>query len=275
MTDRASAHEPSLQTLVSFSQEKLSDLKKVVKGESESRVEQSKEQFQVVVAVEQVGNIKEEKKEKREQQEKRPELKIPEVIDDPQKIERAVQFASQATGVRKDFLMGMLVVESDLGRNPGKCTYEEVENGAQIAHENGQLSLRAWETFQDRRETMKIIANKLGYDYKQLRVSCNPVSYAGTGGAMGIPQFMPDIWMAYEDKVATIVGKENPDPWDIKDGVVAMALLLADTPGVKEHNLYAERNAAKMYLSGTTHWQYDWYANEILYWAQNYRLLLV
>ena len=191
-----------------------------------------------------------------------------------QEIEEAVSFASSATGVRKDFIMGMLVVESDLGRNPGQCTYEEVEKGAEQAHLNGQLSYRAWNTFLERRNVFKKIASGLGYDYKGLKVSCNPSRYAGTGGAMGVPQFMPDTWLDYKDKVARITGKKNPDPWNLKDGAVAMAVKLADVPGVVNHNYWSERNAAKMYLSGTTSWQYDWYANQILYWADNYRQVL-
>lgn len=200
--------------------------------------------------------------------------KTPKIISDPNEIEEAVEFASSITGVRKDFLMGMLVVESDLGRNPGKCTYKEVEEGAQRAHENGKLSKRAWKTFQERRKTIKDIAGGLGYDHEKLRVSCNPEGvYYGTGGAMGIPQFMPDTWLEYKDRISEIVGKKNPDPWDPRDGAVAMALKLSDVYGVTEHDEYAEKNAAKMYLSGTTSWEYNWYANEIFYWSRNYRKL--
>lgn len=200
---------------------------------------------------------------------------MPEAVTDTKKIEKAAEFASNITGVRKDFLMGMLVVESDLGRNPGKCTYEEVEDGAEKAHENGNLSSRAWETFKERRETIKDIAESLNYNYEELRVSCNPDGvYAGTGGAMGIPQFMPDTWLEYKDRVAEIVGKDNPDPWDEEDGVVAMALKLSDVYGVTDHNIYAERNAAKLYLSGTTSWEYDWYADHIVYWSENYKELM-
>lgn len=213
---------------------------------------------------------KDEKKEKN-----RKAKDVPKTVEDPKEIEKAAEFAAAKTGVRKDFLMGALVVESNLGRNPGQCTYREVESGAEDAHANGRLSLRSWETFKDRRETMKSVADSLGYDYEKLKVSCNPgQAYAGTGGAMGVPQFMPDIWMAYKDRIGEIVGKENPDPWDIQDGVVAMALLLSDTPGVTDHNIYAERSAAKMYLSGTTSFQYEWYADQIIYWSKNYRTLI-
>jgi hypothetical protein len=118
------------------------------------------------------------------------------------------------------------------------------------------------------------LADNLDYDHNEIRVSCNPARYAGTGGAMGVAQFMPDTWVEYESRIAKIVGKETPDPWDMRDGVVAMALKLADVPGVKDHNVWAERNAAKLYLSGTTSWQYDWYANETQYWAKNYGQLM-
>lgn len=188
-------------------------------------------------------------------------------------IEESAEFASQAVGVNKDYLMGMLVVESALGQNTGQCTYEEVEDGAEQAHQNGRLSFAAWETFQERKRIIHDIADSLGYDASKLKISCNP-PYAGTGGAMGVEQFMPDTWLEYKDRVAAVVGKENPDPWSVRDGVVAMALKVADVPGVVEHNVWAERNASKLYLSGTVSWQYEWYANEAQYWAKNYQKLL-
>jgi membrane-bound lytic murein transglycosylase B len=197
-------------------------------------------------------------------------LKKPKDIVDPQEVAEAAEFASSVTGVRKDFLMGMLVVESNLGQNTGKCTYSEVEKGAEASYKSGKLGSRAWQTFKQRRQVIRDVADNLGYDYEQLNVSCNPSNYAGTGGAMGVPQFMPDTWLEYKDRISQIVGKDNPDPWDMRDGAVAMALKLSDVPGVKDHSLYAERNAAKMYLSGNTSWRYDWYANQIMYWANNY-----
>ncbi len=258
----ASAFESPLKSVINFSQEKISGLKKKNKNDAnQQQTEQQTSREQSIPLV--------------RRENKKQELLVPAAVNDTREIEKAVEFASEKTGVRKDFLMGMLVVESNLGRNPGECTYDEVERDAQQSYENGNLSSTAWNTFQGRREKVRVVAKDLGYDYKQLKVSCNPAGYAGTGGAMGIPQFMPDTWLAYKDQIGEIVGKENPDPWNIKDGVVAMALLLADTPGVTEHNVFAERNAAKMYLSGTTSWQYDWYANQILYWAANYRDLLV
>lgn len=184
-------------------------------------------------------------------------------------IKEAVEFASEVTGVRKDFLMGMLSVESDFGKNTGGCTYQEVEEGAELSHQRGLLSKKAWNTFKHRREVIKDIAKDLGYDYQKIEVSCNPSRYNGTGGALGIPQFMPDTWMEYKDRISEVVGKKNPDPWNVRDGVVAMALKLSDVSGVTEHDRYSEKNAAKLYLSGTTSWRYDWYANRTVYWKES------
>ena len=254
----AQAFESPLKKIAESAKEKLQKTKKIeIYNGIEEKSQENKDETK--------NKKSSGKKEKKNEDENKPHL---------QQIEEAVEFASKKTGVRKDFLMGMLVVESDLGRNTGACSYREVEEGAEKAYQNGQLSQRACSTFIERREKIKGIAEKIGRDYEDVRVSCNPSRYAGTGGAMGIPQFMPDTWLLFEDKISEIVGKENPDPWNVKDGVVAMALLLADTRGVTDHNYYAERNAAKMYLSGTTSWQYDWYANQILYWASNYKRLL-
>ncbi|MFO7807112.1 MAG: lytic murein transglycosylase [Candidatus Moraniibacteriota bacterium] len=191
-----------------------------------------------------------------------------------QEVKRAVEFASRTTGVREDFLMGMLVVESDLGKNVGGCTYEEIEKDARSRYEQGYLSYRSWKTFLRREKVIKGLATDLNYDYRKLKVSCNPSRYAGTGGAMGIPQFMPDTWREYENRIAKALGKESPDPWELVDGVMAMAIKLSDVPGVVDHNLYAEKNAAKIYLSGNTSWRYNWYANKIQYWAKNYHQLM-
>jgi hypothetical protein len=214
---------------------------------------------------------------KKEEQKKNKKKKkrSPKKDHKPEEIEKAAQFASEATGVRKDFLMGMLVVESDLGRNTGECSYKQVEEDAAASYQKGLLGEAAWNTFLERKDLIKGIADELDYDYEELTVSCNPTSYTGTGGALGIPQFMPDTWLDYKEKISEIVGKEHPDPWNVRDGVVAMAVkVTTDVPAIKNYNPWAERIAAKLYLSGSTSWRYDWYANEIFYWSVNYKKLL-
>lgn len=193
---------------------------------------------------------------------------------DAKDIEDAAAFAAKITGVRKDFLMGMLVVESDLGRYTGGCTYQQVEDGAIAAYKKGRLGKTAWATFQKRRDTFKSIAKELDLDYRKQKVSCNPKSYAGTGGAMGVPQFMPDTWMAYKSQIANATGHRPPSPWNLTDGVAAMAIKLAKVPGVTSKSKSAEKNASKIYLSGTVSSAYNWYAEKVQYWADNYERLL-
>jgi membrane-bound lytic murein transglycosylase B len=252
MAAQAEASSNLWQDLVNFSKERLAGVKNV------TVYNQAGDQVDQTVKVDQ----------KKNSQKKTPDDNI-----DLKEIDKQAEFASQVTGVRKDFLMGMLVVESSLGQNTGQCTYAEVESGAEDSHNKGLLGDQAWETFQQRKQIIQDIADKLGYDAEKLKVSCNP-AYAGTGGAMGVPQFMPDTWLEYKDRIAAIVGEDNPDPWSVRDGVLAMALKVADVPGVVDHNVWSERAASKMYLSGTTSWRYDWYANEIQYWASNYQKMI-
>lgn len=171
---------------------------------------------------------------------------------DAKDIEDAAQFAAKATGIRKDFLMGMLVVESGLGRYTGGCDYKESRMSA------------------NRLDVFKTIAKELGKDYKKLKVSCPPKNYTGTGGAMGVAQFMSDTWMGYKARIGKATGHNPPDPWNLTDGVAAMAIKLTNVPGVSDHKRSAECNAAKLYLSGSTSTKYDWYCERVLYWADNY-----
>lgn len=164
-------------------------------------------------------------------------------------IEDAASFAAKASGVRKDFLMGMLVVESDLGRFTGGCYAKD-----------SRMSGRRLELFQD-------ICKELKYDWKKRKVSCPPRGYTGTGGAMGVAQFMSDTWIGYKSSISSKTGHNPPDPWNLIDGVMAMGLKLARGGATSRSG---ECNAAKLYLSGTTSSKYNWYCQKVKYWADNY-----
>jgi peptidoglycan hydrolase CwlO-like protein len=161
----------------------------------------------------------------------------------------AADFAARGTGVRKDFLLGMLVVESGLGKYTGGCTAEK-----------SNMSKSRLSIFQS-------ICKDLGYDWKKKKVSCPPSSYKGTGGAMGVAQFMSDTWMGYKSSIAGKTGNNPPDPWSLTDGVTAMALKLARGGATSKSG---ECNAAKLYLSGSTSKTYDWYCDRVSYWSKNY-----
>lgn len=127
---------------------------------------------------------------------------------DTGEIKDAIKFANKVTGVRKGFLFGMLSMES--GGNPlaGNCTYN-----------NSSMNI-------SRKKYFREICEELDYNYKKQPVSCASPSYPGTGGAMGAAQFMSDTWIGYKSKIASATGNNRPDPWDLLDGVVAMALKL-------------------------------------------------
>ncbi len=163
-------------------------------------------------------------------------------------IVEAADFASGQTGVRKEFLLGMLIVETDLGRFTGGCTYG-----------TSRMNDR-------RKKAFKQITEELGYDHTEMRVSCPPSQYTGTGGAMGVAQFMSDTWLEYQSRIAANTGHNPPDPWDLTDGVMAMALKLANDGARTESG---EWQAAARYLgscSGNTRF----YCENVLYWAENY-----
>lgn len=135
---------------------------------------------------------------------------------DAKSIKDAIKFAAGKTGVREGFLFGMLSVESRLGASVGGCDYKQSRMSAY------------------RLGIFKEIANELDYDYKKLKVSCPPRSYKGTGGAMGAAQFMSDTWKGYKSTIAGHTGHNPPDPWNLTDGVVAMASKLANDGGAKD-----------------------------------------
>ncbi len=168
----------------------------------------------------------------------------------------AAKIASRATGVRKDFILGELVVETNLGTYTGGCTYKK----ANMTQANKSM--------------FKVLVKELDYNYKKLKVSCAP-GY-GHGGAMGVAQFMPTTWVGYKGRIAAATGHNPPDPWSLTDGVMAMALYLKDKgAGHKK----GEFEAAKRYYCGSPASHY-WnskcnnYARKVLYWADNYERLL-
>ena len=167
-------------------------------------------------------------------------------------IVEAAGIAAKATGVRKDFILGELVVETDLGRFTGGCTYK-----------NTRMKAADKTAFQ-------AIMKELGYDVNKKKISCSP-GY-GYGGAMGVAQFMPTTWLGYKSKIASATGHNPPDPWNIADGVVGMAIKLANAGATSKSG---EKLASKKYYCGgpsSPYWKTkcETYAKNVQYWADNY-----
>ncbi len=148
-------------------------------------------------------------------------------------IKDAIKYANKKTGVSKGFLFGMLSMESGLGRYTGGCTYDKVKFGAKAALKDGRLSQSSYDRMKRRKDIFEDIVDELGYDEDKKLVSCNPAGYNGTGGAMGVAQFMSDTWSGWKSRIASATGNQPPDPWDLVDGVIAMALKLEEDGAAK------------------------------------------
>ena len=190
---------------------------------------------------------------------------------DAKDIRDAVEFASDKTGVPEGVLYGFLKMETNLGANTGQCTYDEVEKGAVAQYRSLLKKNKKWQASIDllykRRGIFDDLVKDLGYN-KNKKVSCNPRSYIGQGGAMGIPQFMSDVWRGYESQIAARTGHKTPDPWNLTDGVMAMAIKL-DRAGATSDKESVIRKASVNYLGTFS----PGYYNGIVYWSKNYKLL--
>jgi len=164
------------------------------------------------------------------------------------------QFASNKTGVRPAFLLGLMKVESNLGNNIGSGNYKTDMRSTQ-------------------HEAFLSITNKLGLDPNTTPVSKRPKSYKGWGGAMGPAQMMPRTWLGYEAEVSALTGNNPASPWDTKDAFTAAALRLSRT-GANDGTRDGEWKAAMKYLAGSN-WdnpKLAWYGDRVLKLAATYEL---
>ncbi|MDD2766722.1 MAG: lytic murein transglycosylase [Candidatus Moranbacteria bacterium] len=192
---------------------------------------------------------------------------------DAKDIREAVEFASKKTGVPVGVLYGFLKKETNIGVNTGQCTYKQVESVSVARYKSLLKKNKNWQKSIDllykRKALFYDIVDVLGYS-KDKKVSCSPSpsAYIGQGGAMGIPQFMSDVWMGYKSRITANTGHKNPDPWNITDGVMAMALKLR-VAGATSSKESVIKSASINYL-GTFNKNYY---EGIVYWSKNYKLL--
>lgn len=169
-----------------------------------------------------------------------------------QKALETARYAAGRTGIRPEFLLGLLKVESDLGNNVGSGNYKTDMNPAQ-------------------HEAFFSITKKLGIDPETAPVSKKPSAYKGWGGAMGPAQMMPKTWLGYETDVARLTGHNPPSPWNNEDAFTAAALKLS-RDGASSQKQEDEWKAAMLYLAGSN-WnnpKLAWYGNRVLELAEVY-----
>jgi membrane-bound lytic murein transglycosylase B len=186
---------------------------------------------------------------------------------DAKDIREAVEFASKETGVPKGVLYGFLKMETNLGANTGQCTYKEVEKVSVARYKKyGSKYKKSIDLLYKRRDIFYEIVKALDYS-KDKKVSCSP-NYIGQGGAMGVAQFMSDTWRGYEAQIRAKTGHKNPDPWNLTDGVMALALKTRNA-GATSDSASAIKKASINYLGAFNKGYYE----GIVYWSKNYKVL--
>lgn len=171
------------------------------------------------------------------------------------KIEVALQdifdiarFASKLTGVRPALLLGVLKIESNLGESIGSGTFPDDMHPAS-------------------REPFLRITKKLGLDPATAPISARPASYSGWGGAMGPAQIMPETWERIEARLASLMSKPAPNPYELLDAIVATAMFLADKGAADPAKEY---EAVNRYLAGPNWQNFTWYGDRVLAVAKEY-----
>jgi len=182
-------------------------------------------------------------------------------------IKEAVEFASGKTGVPRGVLYGFLKMETNLGANTGQCTYAQVEKVSITRYKKyGSKYKASIALLYKRRDLFYDIVKSLGYS-KDKKVSCSP-NYIGQGGAMGVSQFMSDTWNAYSSQISSQTGHSKPNPWDLTDGVMGLALKVKKA-GATSDSASAIKKASINYLGAFN----NNYYSGILYWSKNYKTL--
>jgi len=161
------------------------------------------------------------------------------------------KYVETITGVRPALLLGLLQVESAIGKNVGQCN---CGNRAFCRHpEIGWKQVMPpsnWSAF-------LTITKELGLDSETTPVSCSiNGGKVQWGGAMGPAQFMPNTWLhpsnperGYKKRVESIIGGVA-NPWRVKDAFLAAGLYLSDW-GAGKQTLKKEVGAVTAYLCGT------------------------
>src|SRR3989338_2249212 len=173
------------------------------------------------------------------------------------------KYASGMTGVRAAFLLSILTLESNLGKNVGTC------------NRPGDPPEKSWRVVmkpERDQEPFLAITKELGMNPDETPVSCpmrnKDGSQLGWGGAMGPAQFIPSTWQGYKARVGAFTGNSPANPWDIRDAFVAAAILLKanGADGTKT----GEWKAAMRYFSGGTNPAYSFYGDSVAELAEGY-----
>lgn len=170
-------------------------------------------------------------------------------------VEDAIKFGQLAAiraGIRPEFLLAILEIESRLGKNVGSGNWRDDMYECYLRLSNIAKTAQRKQFYIKRAETEKnaffAIIGKLGLNPDSVKVSREPTY--GCGGAMGPAQFIPSTWLAYEDEVTRLTGRPTANPWNIEDAFMASAIKLA-RGGATSKDARGETRAAKAYIGGS------------------------
>jgi membrane-bound lytic murein transglycosylase B len=160
----------------------------------------------------------------------------------------AARYAGKITGVRPALLLAILKVETNLGENLGSGVYPDDMHPAS-------------------REAYLRLMDKLGRDPYNTPFSRRPRHVTGWGGAIGPGQFLASTWEGIESRVAQLAGKTVPDPFNLGDAVIGVAIMLADRGAARPAGEY---EAVGRYQAGPNWSYHGWYIDRVLAVAAAY-----
>ncbi|HEX8994276.1 MAG TPA: hypothetical protein VF803_03425 [Candidatus Paceibacterota bacterium] len=182
---------------------------------------------------------------------------------------QALQYAnlaSQKTGIRPAFLLGLITEESGLGKNVGTGSWYSDMNPTRDV------------------PVFRAITQSLGLDPNTMPVSKR--AWYGWGGAMGPAQFIPSTWALYagyaaptytynpaKDRIGKLTGNKPPNPWNPQDAFMAAAIYLTDS-GAGTQTYSGEFRAAMCYLAGcgnVNKADLQFYGNDVMSFAAKYQ----
>ncbi len=157
--------------------------------------------------------------------------------------------AGDLTGVRPALILGLLQVESAIGKNVGQCNCKGRTNCRypNVTYKD-VMPKSHWDAFAQ-------VTSELGLDINSTPISCSvDGGKVQWGGAMGPAQFMPNTWLklGYKEKIEKITGVKPANPWRVRDAFLAAALYLSDWDA-KTQKLSNEIGAVTAYLCGTSY----------------------
>jgi membrane-bound lytic murein transglycosylase B len=158
------------------------------------------------------------------------------------------RFASSLTGVRAALILAVLKVESNIGKSVGTGSFPDDMHPAS-------------------REPFLRLTATLGIDPYTTAVAARPKNLKGWGGAMGPAQIMPQTWEGMSPRLAKLMGKAVPNPFELSDAMVATAVFLADRGATSAGG---EREAVLRYIAGPNWQYYSWYGDRVLAVAAEY-----